>query len=381
MHLPSRLRRRLHLFASLAVFFFAVPFASSYAASAGKVTSNGYWIPEKTEELKGLKLGPLVKLADGSILGIANSKACISSDDGRTWKEYPMFPGHPNMEVAPGAMILTSRGVVILSYNNMKELSGWNWDEKISDAPEAKIPTYAIRSLDGGKTWQDNQKLHDDWTGANRDIIETRDGSVIFTSMMLRHNPGRHTVLTYTTRNDGRTWLRSNVIDLGGIGHHSGVSESTLVQRRDGVLWMLMRTNWGSFWETFSQDEGLTWTGHRPTNILSSSTPGLLKRLESGRLVLVWNYPYPEGKTTYPLKGGDRQWSEVPVSDHRTEICIMFSDDDGKTWGKRTVIGRITKDGMQLTYPNLIEVRPGEIWITTGFRGDLAIKLMEKDFL
>lgn len=71
----------------------------------------------------------------------------------------------------------------------------------------------------------------------------------------------------------------------------------------------------------------------------------------------------------------------VPVSDHRTEICIMFSDDDGKTWGKRTVIGRITKDGMQLTYPNFIEVRPGEIWITTGFRGDLAIKLMEKDFL
>ena len=142
-----------------------------------------------------------------------------------------------------------------------------------------------------------------------------------------------------------------------------------------------MRTNWGSFWETFSDDEGLTWKDYRPTDILSSSTPGLLKRLASGRLVLVWNYPYPEGKTSYPLKGGDRQWSEVPVSNHRTELSIMFSDDDGKTWGRRTVIARITNETMQLTYPNILEMRPGEVWVTTGFRGDLTVKLMEKDFL
>ena len=351
------------------------------ATPPGKVTANGYWIPEKVIELKGLKLGPLVRLADGAILGIANNSGCISRDDGHTWTEHPMFKSPEKFDVAPGGMILTSRGVVVLSFTNLKELSGWDWKEDISDAPHAKVPTYAIRSLDGGKTWKDLQKLHDDWTGANRDMIETRDGSVVFTSMMLRHNPGRHTVLTYTSRNDGRTWLRSNVIDLGGIGHHSGVSESTLVQRRDDRLWMLMRTNWGSFWETFSDDEGLTWKDYRPTNILSSSTPGLLKRLASGRLVLVWNYPYPEGKTSYPLKGGDRQWSEVPVSNHRTELSIMFSDDDGKTWGRRTVIARITNETMQLTYPNILEMRPGEVWVTTGFRGDLTVKLMEKDFL
>ena len=144
---------------------------------------------------------------------------------------------------------------------------------------------------------------------------------------------------------------------------------------------MLMRTNWGNFWKTFSDDEGLTWKDYRPTNIHSSSTPGMLKRLQSGRLVLVWNYPFPEGKNSYPLSGGDSQWSEVPVSNHRAEMSIMFSDNDGKTWTKRHVIARITKEGTQLTYPNIFEARPGELWITTGFSGELRIKLLEKDFL
>ena len=84
-------------------------------------------------------------------------------------------------------------------------------------AEKAVAPTYAIRSLDNGKTWQDLQKLHDDWTGAIRDIIETRDGNIVFTSMMMRHNPGRHSVVTYTSNDEGKRWLHSNLIDLGGI--------------------------------------------------------------------------------------------------------------------------------------------------------------------
>ena len=351
------------------------------ATSPSKITTTGYQVSAKVEELSGMKMGSLLRLADGGILAINNNGSCISHNEGRTWTEYPMFPGSDKFSILPGALVLTGNGTIILSFSNEKEKANWNWRKDISDSPGAVIPTYSARSLDGGRTWQDVQKLHDEWTGANRDMIETRDGSVIFTSMMMRHNPGRHTVLTYTSRNNGKSWLRSNVIDLGGIGDHSGVTESTLVQLRNGRLWMLLRTNWGSFWETFSDDEGLTWKDYRPTNILSSSAPGMLKRLHSGRLVLVWNYPYPEGQNSYPLKGGDNQWSEVPVSNHRTELSIMFSDDDGKTWSKRTVFARITKEGTQLSYPNIFEARPGEIWITTGFAGQLSVKLFEKDFL
>jgi hypothetical protein len=234
-----------------------------------------------------------------------------------------------------------------------------------------------IRSPDDGKTWEPPRMLHEDYTGAIRDMIETTEGAVVFTSMKLRNNPGRHTVLTYRTTDDGVTWQPSNVIDQGGIGHHGGVSEATVVERRDGTLWMLIRTNWKVFWQATSRDGGLTWTDIGPTKIDASSAPGLVKRLASGRLILLWNRYFPEGQTTYPETGGDNLWSEVPVSNHRAELSAAFSDDDGRTWSKPAVLARIDKEW--LAYPYLYEASPGELWITT-MQGGLRAAIREKDF-
>jgi len=108
-------------------------------------------------------------------------------------------------------------------------------------------------------------------------------------------------VVTPAAVDEGMFWQRSNVIDRGGIGHHAGVTEATIEQLRDGRIWMLMRTNWKTFWEAYSSDQGLSWSSIGPTKIDAGSAPGLLKRLQSGRLILVWNRYYPEGKTSFPL--------------------------------------------------------------------------------
>jgi len=347
-------------------------------AAPGKTTSNGIWIEDRVTDMPGLKLGPFLRLADGGLLTAAGSEALVSRDEGQTWKATPIFKQAAKIQVGGHAIIMTRAGTIVLGFSNNKELSGWNWNKETSDAPEAKLPTYAIRSLDGGKTWQDLQKLHDDWTGANRDMIETRDGKIVLSSMIMRHNPGRHTVVTYVSNDEGKTWKRSNVIDLGGIGHHGGVSEGTLEELKDGRLWLLIRTNWKKFWEAFSDDGGLSWRVIRPSNIDASSAPGMLKRLASGRLVLVWNRYYPEGETSFPLSGGDNQWSEVPVSNHRLELSIMFSEDDGKTWTEPVVFARNKK--VWLAYPRVFEAAPGQLWITTP-QGGLRVKLMEKDFV
>ena len=356
----------------------------------GKITTNGSWIPDNVHEMPGMKLGPFVRLANGSILTVDSTKSYISKDEGKTWQEKAIFAERDKYEIRPErALIRTRSGVIILAFANNKERANWNWQNDISDSPGAILPTYAVRSLDDGKTWEKPQKLHDDWTGAIRDMIETRDGNIVFTSMMMRHDPGHHAVVTYTTQDDGKSWQRSNVIDLGGIGHHGGVTEATLEQLGDGRLWLLMRTNWGKFWQAMSDDEGLSWKSYKPTNIDASSAPGLVKRLNSGRLVLVWNRLYPEGKNQYPLTGGDGIWSEVPVSNHRDELSIMFSDDDGKTWSKPKVIARCTDKmkekrlvggGRDLSYSYVFEAKPGELWITV-WRGELRIKLNEKDFI
>lgn len=350
-------------------------------------TSNGYLIHNKATEIPYLKTGPFVKLDDGGILTIEKNKSCISRDGGKTWKEYPIFQDSSRFDIRIERVLLKTRsGAIILAFANDVERANWKWDNDIADSPGATIPTYAVRSLDGGKTWQDLQKLHDEWTGANRDIIETKEGNIIFTSMMMRHNPGHHTVITYTSKNNGLNWIRSNVIDLGGVGHHSGVTEATIEQLNDGRIWMLMRTNWGVFWEAFSENQGLTWKSFKPTKIAASSAPGLLTRLKSGKLFLIWNRPLPEGKDTFPLSGGDGISSEVAHSNHRGELSVMISDDDGKTWSDPVVVARITEKskGKNLAYPRVFEPEPGEIWVSTtyaGFGGYLSFRISEKDIL
>lgn len=353
----------------------------------GKSISIGALVQPDVDELKGMMMGPFVKLEDGDILTVDGTDCVISGDEGKTWQRYPVFEKPESFLISDERAILkTSNGVIVLAFMNLKEMANWEWNEDISDSPGARLPTYTVRSLNGGKTWQDVQKLHNEWTGAVRDMIETENGNVVFTSMMMRHHPGHHTVLTYKSGNEGKTWERSNIIDLGGIGHHSGVTEATLESLPFGKLWLLMRTNWGTFWEAVSTDDGKTWEGIRPTDIPASSAPGLLKRLESDRLVLVWNRRFPEGTDQYPLKGGDKQWSEVAASNHRDELSMAFSEDDGKTWTVPTVIAKIDQSNKmdpplkRISYPYVFERNPGELWITT-MQGGLRVRLYEKDYI
>lgn len=368
---------------TMALFVSTVNFGQT---STGKISSNGYWIHPKSEELVDLKTGPFVRLDNGGILTIEKNMSCISMDEGKTWLLFPIFEDANKFEIRIERVLYKAKnGTIILAFANDKERANWNWDSVTHDSPNATIPTYAIRSLDGGKTWQDLQKLHDEWTGANRDIIETEEGNIIFTSMMMRHNPGRHTVVTYTSKTNGKNWIRSNVIDLGGIGHHGGVTEATIEQLKDGRIWMLLRTNWGVFWEAYSENEGLEWKYYNPTAIDASTAPGLLTRLASGSMMLVWNRKYPEGETEYPLTGGDANWSEVPASNHRGELSVMFSDDEGNSWSDPIVVAKAIEESKtkHIAYPRVFEAKPGEIWITTtysSFGGYLAIKIMEDDF-
>lgn len=336
------------------------------------------WLHPKCGSLPSGTLGPFVTLGDGAILAVHDTVAMVSRDEGATWQVSPIFTQGEQVSLSTErALLRTSAGVIIAAFMNMRA-EDWRWNSETHDAdPGTRLPCCVIRSLDEGKTWQDFQTLHEEWTGAVRNMIQTRDGRVVFTSMRLLNRPGRHSVLTYSSTDDGLTWKPSNVIDLGGNGHHDGATEATVEELRGGRLWKLIRTNLGVFWEAFS-DDGVYWRTMGLTSIQASSAPGLLKRLQSGRLLLVWNRPFPEGKTGYPLTGGDCEWSETPVSNHRGEVSVAFSEDDGKTWTAPVVIAR--QPGASLAYPYVYERKPGDLWITT-MQGGIRVKVAEADLL
>jgi len=353
---------------------------SSERSQLTKETTEGILIHEKAEDVPTLKTGPIVRLGNGSLFTVDGrpGEMLVSDDEGLTWNPRALPSFDRELELAPtGALLRTVDGVLILASSNLAERH-FTWDDELKDAPGARLPTYAMRSLDDGETWQDVQKLHDEWTGANRDIIQTRDGRIVFTSMKMLSHPGRHSVLTYSSKDRGETWQASNLIDLGGNGHHDGATEATLVEIKDGRLLKYIRTNWSQFWRALSDDGGRSWHPYGPSGVDASSAPGMLKRLASGRIALVWNRLHPEGQTDYPLKGGDGIWSATPVSNHRAELSISFSDDECESWSSPVVIAK--NSAREASYPYIFEAETGVLWIT-AHRFGLRMKVQEEDML
>lgn len=344
----------------------------------GAAAQEPLWLHPESQPLPTEGFGPFTRLQDGRIFGVDSFNALFSSDEGATWSSVPLFKEGQSFEVGgERAVIQTRGGVLIIAFSNYKE-QDWRWNSQKHDAdPGTRLPTYAMRSVDNGQTWEAPQMLHEDWTGAIRNMIQTSTGEVVFTSMKLLNNPGRHSVLTYVSADDGATWRGSNIVDLGGAGHHGGATEATVVELKDGRLWKLIRTNYMRFWQAWSDDNGLSWRVIQPSSIEASSAPGQLLRLASGRIMLVWNRPYPEGKTEYPMTGGDNEWSEVPVSNHRGELSVAFSEDEGATWSAPVVVAR--QPGASLAYPYLFERVPGEVWLTT-MQGGVRVSIKEDDF-
>ncbi len=87
------------------------------------------------------------------------------------------------------------------------------------------------------------------------------------------------------------------------------------------------------------------------------------------------------------MRGGSgSRFSEAAVVNHREELSICFSDDDGKSWTAPRIIAKNlqypNQDKMAswIAYPFVVEPAPGLLWITT-MQGGLKISINESDFI
>lgn len=337
---------------------------SLVVAIGAAAADSGRWVHPLCQPAPIDRNRPLVAQADGSLLVLDPAGIRTSRDDGRTWSDaLPVTDGLHPTEPAAAYLLKCKSGALVVVYLD-RNTQKFRWNDKLGEPEEdCRLELWAIRSTDGGKTWVDRQRLLDGYNANFFGFIEIRNGRLVATAEHLVRNPGHWVACSLSSDDDGKTWKRSNLIDLGGHGHHDGATEPTVAELRDGRLLMLIRTNLDRFWQAFSEDGGLSWRRIEPSGIDASSSPGYLLKLHSGRLVLVWNRLHPEGRTWTKSQPGPA--SEGPASWHREELSIAFSDDDGKTWTKPFVLAR-QKDG-QLSYPYVFERRPGELWIMAGF--------------
>lgn len=358
-------------------------FSSPWRVLSKKAADDGLELPAGVEARPDLPQGPFVRLTDGTIAGRDGDRIRRSANGGAHWDEGVRFGGENYKATPEGAIGAAEDGSLVFGFSDRsrKLMPDWAWGDLWATMPAAKLPCCVARSPDGGKTWEALRTLHEDLTGSVRDMIRTRTGRLVMTSMKLLYQPARHGCMTYCSDDQGATWQASNVLDFGGIGHHDGAIEPSIVELEDGSIYMLIRTNWHQFWYAMSWDGGAHWHTMGPTGIDASTAPGLLLRLQSGRIALVWNRLHSSrGPSAKWQIGGDMQLSATACNNFREELSISFSEDECKSWSPPRVIAR--KPEGELAYPYLFEPQPGVLWVNTQPNfGGLRLELSEEAFL
>ena len=239
--------------------------------------------------------------------------------------------------------------------------------------------------------WGPLTKAADGRIGAIRGFIQTKSGRLVYTfhrRLRDRKPPlGSSSSSAVYSDDNGKTWKQSKSWVTAPCradfnGNNYGFVEPNPIQRNDGQLWILGRTQTGFQYQSFSSDEGETWSKARPSIFHSSNSPANFLRLPDGRIVLTWCNTTETALETFGR-----------IYTHRDVLHMAISDDDGKTWrGFREVFRIPTRnDQAQLgrgdsgtSYPNTALTRQGKIILVTGQGergGGRAIILLDPKWL
>jgi hypothetical protein len=121
---------------------------------------------------------------------------------------------------------------------------------------------------------------------------------------------------TWKRNSDGELLIRMDAETLGsGLFCHT--SEPTITETTPGRLLMIMRTGVGRHFQSWSHDDGATWTRPEPTQLAASTTPAQIRTLPMGHLLVVWN---------------QESEAEVKMGYNRTRISSAVSRNGGTIW-------------------------------------------------
>jgi len=161
------------------------------------------------------------------------------------------------------------------------------------------------------------------------------------------------------SEDDGATWHKRGAANVPRKEDRNA-DEPMIVERGDGSLWMLVRTGYG-IGESVSADGGRTWSDVAPSKIGHATARFFIRRLQSGKLLLVKHGPIDERTD-------------------RSRLTAYLSDDDGRSWHGGLMID--ARPGV--SYPDGVEAPDGTIYLVydysrTGAKQILVAVFAEED--
>jgi hypothetical protein len=270
-----------------------------------------------------------------------------SADGGYTWGPERSIARLEGLTLHAAVSLVTQSGNIHLFFNIFKNFDGNRFEECNSDLGQTV-------SRDGGRSWSEPEvvKTGYRYLGALRNVIQLQNGRIVLPYCFYTKEKLFRVSTSYSD-DQGKSWKNSpSILDVGmdNSGRptfETGATEPVILELKDGRIWMLIRSTTGLQWQSFSDDQGVSWKEPVPSPFISSNCPANLLRLRDGRIVIVWD-------NTNTHKYG------------REVINIAISADDGKTWTGYREIARLKAHDdpdWRVCYPFPIEDPHGNILV------------------
>ena len=305
------------------------------------------------------------ELFEGRLLRLMNGlNASVSADGGSTWDDHSVLDdrGEPVVGGRNFSLCRLSSGDLAILYNQ---------EERQPGRPTI-YPSLFRTSSDEGSTWSSETRIdfiegiawawHDTMTvmPSGRIVIPFRAvnpstytrptllhgyGNVDGKRVAIEghaHSPEMDIGFVMYSDDEGKTWTQSEgkiyIWWKDGFGGMFPCDEPDIAPTSDGRLLMLMRTTLGVLFQSWSEDEGETWSMPEPSQLSSSYSPARLSAVpETGDLICVWNQV---------------SMKEIELGGRRCRLSSAVSKDGGQSW---SCFKTIEAGGVD---PNVDWVRP-----------------------
>lgn len=208
-----------------------------------------------------------------------------------------------------------------------------------------------VISEDNGKTWSKPRKLGEDETlGSNNNLIgpvknkpiQLKDGSILCPSSTEHDGLRVHFELG---KDLGKTW---QVIGPINDGKEFGAIQPSILTNSDGRLQVLCRSRQSVITQSWSDDNGKTWSKMTATNLPNPNAGTDAVTLRDGRQLLVYNHTVRNG----------------PFPSGRNMLNVAISNN-GEDWKPVLTLERASGE---YSYPAVIQASDGRVHITYTYQ-------------
>lgn len=149
----------------------------------------------------------------------------------------------------------------------------------------------------------------------------------------------------------GGTFVKLGAANIADAKQRDG-DEHMVVERKNGTLWMLVRGKFGStgsvsagIGESVSTDKGKNWSAVARSSIPHPVSRFFIRRLASGRLLMVRHNPPNAGNT-------------------RSHLTAFLSEDEGRSW----LGGLLLDERNGVSYPDGVQAPNGSCYVIYDFQ-------------